>query len=567
MTGESASDWLVRSGVGRGDLVGLVVTPELGVTIAAAGSSWSGPCHDLVDADANRRPRWVIWSTETTDTLAAHGVRLTTAWDLAAVHRLLWGTWRVDPGRVWAAAHGIEGAPASTELDLFSLSSDGPTTSDGHLHGWWVSGGWATEPDGPATWARAALECAQRQADQLAGLEQPSRALANARVESTTSLLCSELATDGLPLDRSIAESILIPATGPRPSSTADLAATRAHRDAAVLAHVPDAGQIDLRSPGQVKALLRRVGIEVPDTRAWRLETMRDAHPLVDALLVWRKAERLSTTYGYAWLDEHVGPDGRLRGQWSSSDGAAGRMTATAGLHNLPSELRPAVVAGPGHRFVRADLGQIEPRVLAAVSGDQRLVAATVDDDLYAPVARELGVDRATAKLAVLGAMYGQTTGMGAQALRRMDVTYPVAMAYLTDAAAAAQAGRSLRTYGGRLVRMGTDDANEYSDAELRSRAAARGRYGRNALVQGAAAELFKMWAVTVRARVSDLGARIVLCLHDELLVHTPSPVADEVAAMVDACLAEASARWCPGSAVRFVSDTAVVERWSDAKA
>ena len=47
-------------------------------------------------------------------------------------------------------------------------------------------------------------------------------------------------------------------------------------------------------------------------------------------------------------------------------------MTATAGLHNLPADLRPAVAAEPGHVFVRADLGQIEPRVLAAVSGDAR---------------------------------------------------------------------------------------------------------------------------------------------------------------------------------------------------
>src|SRR5688572_17561918 len=184
------------------------------------------------------------------------------------------------------------------------------------------------------------------------------------------------------------------------------------------LRQLPPVDPVDLRSPGQVRSLLRRVGIEVPDTRAWRLEGLRDAHPVVEALLAWRKAERVATTYGYAWLDEHVGPDGRLRGTWAGSDGAAGRMTASAGLHNLPADLRGAVVAGPGHVFVRADLGQIEPRVLAAVSGDAALARATLEDDMYAPVAQELGVERATAKVAVLGAMYGQTTGHGAQALR-----------------------------------------------------------------------------------------------------------------------------------------------------
>ena len=52
-----------------------------------------------------------------------------------------------------------------------------------------------------------------------------------------------------------------------------------------------------------MKSLLRRAGIEVPDTRAWRLEAMRDEHPLVDALLTWRRAERVATTFGYRWLD------------------------------------------------------------------------------------------------------------------------------------------------------------------------------------------------------------------------------------------------------------------------
>ena len=136
-----------------------------------------------------------------------------------------------------------------------------------------------------------------------------------------------------------------------------------------MLRHAPAADHVDLRSPGQVRSLLAGAGIDLPDTRAWRLRALAGTHPLVDALLTWRKAERVATTYGYGWLDEHLGADGRLRGYWTGSDGAAGRMTASAGLHNMPVEMRAAVVAETGHTFVRADLGQIEPRVLAAVSG------------------------------------------------------------------------------------------------------------------------------------------------------------------------------------------------------
>jgi DNA polymerase-1 len=334
-----------------------------------------------------------------------------------------------------------------------------------------------------------------------------------------------------------------------------------------VLRHVPFGADCDLRSPGQVKELLGRAGFDLPDTRAWRLEAMREAHPIIGALLRWRKAERVATTYGYAWLDEHLDDDGRLRGTWSGSDGAAGRMTASAGLHNMPADMRGAVVAEPGHVFVRADLGQIEPRVLAAVSGDKALAKATMEADMYEPVAQQLGVDRATAKVAVLGAMYGQTTGHGARALRGLDSAYPVAMAYLQEADRSGQLGRALRTYGGRLIPMGSINANTHDvDRDSRSRAAAQGRYGRNAMVQGAAAELFKAWSVTVRARAAPFDARIVLCLHDELLVHAPVANGEAVARLLDECLREAAHRWAPDDSVRFVADVSVIHRWSDAK-
>jgi len=86
-------------------------------------------------------------------------------------------------------------------------------------------------------------------------------------------------------------------------------------------------------------------------------------------------------------------------------------------------------------------------------------------------------------------------------------------------------------------------------------------------MIQGAAAELFKMWAVTVRARCGHLDARIVLCLHDELLVHCPRERGEAVSGLVEDCLGEAAQRWAPGSGVRFISDTTIVRSWSDAKA
>jgi DNA polymerase-1 len=164
----------------------------------------------------------------------------------------------------------------------------------------------------------------------------------------------------------------------------------------------------------------------------------------------------------------------------------------------------------------------------------------------------------------MIAAMYGQTTGHGGVAARRMRAAYPVAMGYLDAADRSARAGRDLRTYGGRLVRMSASQPS--TGAVSAAREAARGRYGRNAVVQGAAAELFKMWAVTVRARTAPLGAAIVLCLHDELLVHVPAERAEQAAELVGACLTEATRRWAPGGRVRFIAEITIAASWADAK-
>ena len=569
--------------VAPGEVVALAAEPSVGAAVVTEHGErrrW-GQQDALAELERLERdigPRWVWWTPDTARSLVTSGLRPSRCWDLDTVHRLLHGGWRAGPARTWASAHGLDTSelPEVPRVDLFTIAEDtepGPdraVRTDGHLDPAWAGDAWRTDLDHLERWAELALEVQQRQSAQLEQLTDRPAASATARSESAASLLCVELEHDGLPVDLAEAERIIASFVGPRPIDADHERRLVAERDDAVLQHLPIGLRdgVDLRNPASVKSLLRRAGIEVDDTRAWRLERLRSEHPVVDALLRWRKAERISTTFGYRWLDEHVGTDGRLRGSWSGSDGAAGRMTATAGLHNLPSDLRPAIVAEAEHVFVRADLGQIEPRILAAVSGDEALAAATLDADMYAPVARRLGVSREIAKVAVLGAMYGQTTGHGAAALRGLDAAYPVAMRYLGDSARTAEAGNDLRTRGGRRVRMSGGGDPGITERDQRSRAAARGRYGRNAMVQGAAAEFFKTWAVIVRARL-PVGAHIVLCLHDELLVHVPASAAIDVAAVVDDALQETAARWTQPelpSSVRFTADTTVITRWSDAK-
>lgn len=527
------------------------------------------------ELEAERRPRWVVPEARHLAGLVAEGVPVARLWDIAEVHRLLVGGWSADLGTVAAHLDGLalDGIPRSGPEDLFTASAptppderpDDPIGPDGYLRADALLPSWADSDERLLALCRLGARLALAQRERLGRLG--PRALATAHAESAAALVCLELERDGLPVDRTAAESLVQECAGPRPRDEADAARIRAERDARVLAHVP--GRVaDLRNPAQVKALLAAAGVHVRSTRKWELEPLRESYPVVDALLRWRKDERIATTYGYRWLDEHVGPDGRLRGGWTACDGAAGRMTAQAGLHNLPVPLRAAVVAEPGHVFVRADLGQIEPRVLAAVSGDPAFAAATQADDLYAPVAAKLGVDRPVAKVAVLAAMYGQRSGAAGAALADLERAYPVAMRLLDQAYAAGLAARPVRTFGGRLVALDTALVPD-RDADPATRAAldaARGRFARNAVIQGAAAELFKAWAATVRHEVAPVGGRIVLALHDELLVHVPEEHARAAMGRVERALQDAARRWLGSEAVRFVADVSVVRCWADAK-
>ena len=472
-------------------------------------------------------------------------MRPAACWDLAAVHRLLTGRSRDDPAAVWAWTHDLPEPPAPPPVAAKPTLFDADAEVGGSM-------------DVIAAYDVQRRRILELDDPRVAPREPPLRLL-TAHAESLAGLLAVELEQDGLPLDRSVMTDLLTGVIGPRPVDDNHAAAQRRARDEVVLRQFPGS-PVDLRNPAQVREMLLRVGLDVPDTRSWRLEPHAASLPAVAALLAWRKAERLATTYGWAWLDEHVGDDGRLRGSWSPAEGA-GRMAAGAGLHNLPAELRPAVRADDGWVFVRADLGQVEPRVLAVVSGDSALAEAAGADDMYAPVADALGCDRPTAKVAVLAAMYGQTSGAAGAALRDMDRTFQRAMSYLRSAEQAGRDGVDIRTYGGRLLRLARDAEDE------RFPASAWGRFARNAMVQGAAAELFKAWAGTVRAGLNAAGndGRIVLCLHDELLVHVPAAHAETTVDIVRHALDATAHWWASGSGVRFVADITVADNWATA--
>ena len=123
---------LARRGVRRGDPVGLAVATAGSFSVAADGAEWAVTPAAVADAERVVRPRWTVWSQHTATVLDGHGVRLATCWDIAAVHRLLFGGLRADPACAWACLHGQppESVPRAVtgEPDLFSvrLSEAGP---------------------------------------------------------------------------------------------------------------------------------------------------------------------------------------------------------------------------------------------------------------------------------------------------------------------------------------------------------------------------------------------------------------------------------------------------------
>ena len=210
--------------------------------------------------------------------------------------------------------------------------------------------------------------------------------------------MCVDLAVTGCRSTGPGIEALIEEAAGPVRSPSPDEVAAHAHRDKAVLDLVPGREATDLPQSRSGQGAAHGVGVEVPNTRKWVLGGPACGAPgrRRPPRLARKRADR-----HHLWaplVGRGVGADDRLRGSWTACDGAGGRMTADNGLHNLPAALRPGVAAHLGRVLVRADLGQIEPRVLAVVSGDRTFAEATRADDLYAPVAARLGVERPIAK-------------------------------------------------------------------------------------------------------------------------------------------------------------------------
>ena len=287
-------------------------------------------------------------------------------------------------------------------------------------------------------------------------------------------------------------------------------------------------------------------------TNADVLEKLRDKHPIVEAVLDYRQLAKLKSTY-VDGLTKVIAADGRIHTSFQNTVTATGRLSSTEpNLQNIPvrtelgAELRKMFVAPAGRVLVDADYSQIELRLLAHIAGDEHMIAAfRAGEDIHTVTASQVfGVPpeqvthemRRRAKAVNFGIVYGisdfslsQDIGVTrAEAKAYMEKyfeKYSGVHAYMTQVVERAKADGYVSTLMGRrrwLPELKSSNFNLRSFGE---------RVALNMPIQGTAADLIKkaMLHVDSRLRREGLEARLVLQVHDELIVECPEGEAEQV--------------------------------------
>jgi DNA polymerase-1 len=524
----------------------------------------------IAEREAAEHPRWVWPSTaEIYPALLRAGVRVARCHDLELTESLLLGHagWWGAPRSLAAARARLLGLPVPP--DPPPRVAEPPGFAQGALFETM-----AGPPAGAGFDVLAAID--QVYADQQSRIgqtEHPGRFRLLVAAESAGALVAAEMGHVGVPWRADIHDRLLRELLGPPqpvgpPRRLAELTAEINAAFGTWGLH-PD-------SPAEVVRAFARAGVDVPNTRAWVLRQVE--HPAVKPLLEYKELYRIWTAHGWNWLDDWVSA-GRFRPEYVAGGVVSGRWaTRGGGALQVPKVVRRAVVADPGWTFVVADAGQLEPRMLAAVSGDQRLAEAGAAGDLYAALAADsFDGDRAKAKVALLGAMYGQTGGNAIPALAVLRKHYPTAFEYVEAAARTGEAGGLVRSWLGRTSPpastawrdAGLDPPDESGSAESSQGGAsgrARGRFTRNFVIQATAAEWALVMIATLRTALDGTKAEMVLFVHDEVVVHCPAEQADHVVEAVNASAVEAGRLLFGATTVRFPLDVSVVGAYADGK-
>lgn len=420
------------------------------------------------------------------------------------------------------------------------------------------------------------------QLDAIAGSSTPGALRLLTTAESAGALVAAEMLHAGLPWRSDVHERLLEDALGPRVPY--GVRPRRLEEIAAVVRERLGDPSLNPDSPADVLKSLRRAGLMVTSTRKWELQEIE--HPVIEPLLEYKRLARLLTANGWTWLDEWV-HDGRFHPKYVVGGVVTGRWAADGGgAMQLPKGIRGAVVADPGWKLVVADAAQLEPRVLAAMAGDRAMASAGDGRDLYDGVVASGAVEsRQQAKVAMLGAMYGATQGEGGRLVPRLARAFPDAIRLVERAARAGERGEPVTTLLGRTSPVPdaswfesrnqayTVDGTPAMQRAVESRARSWGRFTRNFVVQGTAAEWALAWMGSLRSRLAERfpgrvtdGPHLVFFVHDEIVVHSPAAHAEWVAEQVRAAAADAGRLLFRDFPVVFPLSVAVVDDYGAAK-
>ncbi|MHC3472895.1 bifunctional 3'-5' exonuclease/DNA polymerase [Streptomyces sp. 7R007] len=552
-----------------------------GVELAPLGPDGlpAGPVRrepDLAEA-VRRRPevgRWVWRSTaEVYPRLLATGVRVERCYDIEDAETLLLGhEGRYgEPRSAAAALARLRGAPVPPDPPL-RAAEPGAQSS-------------LFEPQAVHVPLADLVEVYAAQQRRHDASAHPERMRLLTAAESAGMLIAAEMNRAGLPWSAEVHRRVLHELLGERYAGGGE------PRRLAELADEISAAfgrRVRPDLPADVVRAFAQAGVKVRSTRRWELQSVD--HPAVKPLLEYKKLYRIWVAHGWSWLQDWV-REGRFRPEFLAGGTVTGRwVTNGGGALQIPKVIRRAVVADPGWRLVVADADQMEPRVLAAISRDPGLMeVAGRETDLYQSVSdRAFSGDRAQAKLAVLGAVYGQTSGDGLKNLAALRRRFPKAVAYVDDAARAGEEGRLVRTWLGRTcppaagagedaaeeagIPVGDDEPDGAQEGQhwvpgyASTNARARGRFARNFVVQGSAADWALLMLAALRQSLAGMKAELVFFQHDEVIVHCPEEEAGTVVTAIREAAGLAGRLTFGETPVRFPFTTAVVECYADAK-
>ena len=321
--------------------------------------------------------------------------------------------------------------------------------------------------------------------------------------------------------------------------------------------------EFNLGSPVQMGQILYgRLGLTAPgikkgktglSTAASELEKMRSLHPIVELIMQFREMDKLQNTYVVA-LPEQVAADGRVHTSFSQAIVASGRLSSNnPNLQNIPvrtelgREIRTAFVAPKGRVLVSADYSQIELRVAAAMAGDEDMMQTFRDGlDLHQETAAELYAVpledvtkemRSAAKTINFGVLYGMSahglsvaTGMdmkqAGEFIERYFQVRPKLREFIEKTKKMAYDELYTATIFGRRRPCPEIRTNNFMVKQAAERVAV------NVPIQGTAADIYKMAMIEVAARL-DPDSKLLLQIHDELIVEAPAEKGDEVAALM----------------------------------